>query len=362
MQRILHIVGGMDRAGAETMLMNLYRHIDRTQFQFDFIYFMDKKCDYDDEIEQLGGKIYQIIASNPFKRFIALKTFLNTHTEYQIVHSHTLLNSGFNLLAAQLAGVKYRIAHAHSTTNSNSGFTGEIYGSIAKKLIHKYSTFKIACGLKASTYLFSEAEAEILLNGIDVDAYTEIAGVNQNYIRDQFNISATTLVIIQVGRLQEVKNHIFSLQIMKKLKEKKIDFKFLIVGQGSLENDLKQKVKEANLEDKVIFTGVRTDVAQLMAGADLMLMPSYHEGFPVVLVESQAVGLPTLVSTNVSSEVDLDIGLIEFINLDMLDNWVERILEITIGDRMLHPYLLKEKGFDVKSNVLKLQQIYKTMQ
>lgn len=362
MQRILHIIGGMDRAGAETMIMNLYRNIDRTKFQFDFLYFMDKKCDYDDEIIALGGKIHRIIASNSITRNIKVYQFLKANPIYTIVHAHTLFNIGPNLLVAKLAGVNKRIAHSHNTSDNaiKNKVVKNIYQFFARTLIQKYSTFNIACGVEASEFLFDNKEIMILYNGIDVDEYGRIAKKNTNYIRENFNINPSSKILIQVGRLNEVKNHLFSLQLMKKLKDEQVDFKFLIIGQGPLEAELNNQVKILELENEVIFTGIRDDVPQLMASADLMVMPSLFEGFPVVLVESQAMGLRTLVSNNVSEEVDVVGDLIEFLSLDDSDKWMCNCLEYFKMEKNTSDYstILKQKGFDAKLNAKRLCEIY----
>ena len=132
MKRILHIIGKMDRAGAETMLMNLYRSIDRSKFQFDFVTFTTDKGDYDDEILSLGGKIVPIVAKDSLGRMGKLYRFLKTQPEYNIVHSHVILNNAFQLTAASLAGVKMRISHSHSTSNGGKGAIVSAYEKLAK--------------------------------------------------------------------------------------------------------------------------------------------------------------------------------------------------------------------------------------
>ena len=130
-KRVLHIIGKMDRAGAETMLMNLYRHIDRDQIQFDFVTFTYEEGDYDSEIIELGGKIIPIVGPNAISRMGRLARFLKDHPEYQIVHAHTLLSNAFHLIAAKIAGVKCFISHAHSTSNGKFGFIARVYEKIS---------------------------------------------------------------------------------------------------------------------------------------------------------------------------------------------------------------------------------------
>ncbi|WP_201529333.1 glycosyltransferase [Psychrobacter frigidicola] len=130
LQRVLHVVGKMDRAGAETMLMNLYRHINRTQIQFDFITFTSETGDYDAEIKELGGRIIPVLANNPIKRMLKFQQFLKTHPEYEIVHAHMLLSNAFHLLAAKDAGIKHRISHSHNTSNGQSNPFKKVYEKI----------------------------------------------------------------------------------------------------------------------------------------------------------------------------------------------------------------------------------------
>lgn len=358
-QRVLHVVGKMDRAGAETMLMNLYRHIDRTQIQFDFITFSTEAGDYDSEIKELGGRIIPIIANNPIKRMLKFQKFLKNHPEYEVVHAHMLLSNAFHLLAAKRAGVKQRISHSHSTSNGQSNTVKKVYEKWALITNRRVATYKIACGELAANYLFGSTKDVLLLpNAVDIRKMIEVAGNSRNYISQEFD--GNDLKIIQVGRLNEVKNHKFSLEIMEKLKNREIDFTLYFIGQGPLEDDLKQQVKGRSLENNVKFLGVRTDITELMASADYMIMPSLYEGFPVVLVESQTVGLTALVSNKVSTEVDLGLGLVDFIAINSADGWVNRLLSDrpSLCDNSERMTVMKSSGFDAATNAKQLMQVY----
>jgi glycosyltransferase EpsF len=367
MQRILHIVGKMDRAGAETMIMNLYRNIDRTQLQFDFLVFADVKGDYDDEIKTLGGIIHKISSGNPIRRMWALRKLLVENPIYTVVHSHTLLSSAFHLTAVKIAGVRYRIAHAHSTNDaSNKSLIGKIYKIISIKIIDSIATHYISCGQEASNFLFPNNPKVLFLpNAVDTVAYFKISTLNQDYLNQAFNLPKKCIKIIQVGRLIKVKNHFFSIYLAKKMKEREIDFKMFFVGQGNLEKSIKEYVLRENLSDEIILTGIRTDIPEMMAGADIMLLPSFHEGFPVVMVEAQTIGLPTLVSDKVSSEVDLGLGLVGFNSLDSdLDVWIDRLLAAVHEPKLQKEdflEILSDKGFDCKENAKMMQNLYNTI-
>jgi glycosyltransferase EpsF len=367
MQRILHTVGKMDRAGAETMIMNLYRTMDHTKFQFDFVVFSSQKGDFDKEIESLGGIIYTIVASNPIKRMFALKKLLEKHPEYKIVHSHTLFSTAFHLWAAKMANVPTRIAHAHNTSGRSKGkLMDVIYQTFSRKIINKYSTNYIGCGHAAAKFLFpTQKEVLFLPNAIDTNYFARIGEAKKNYITNEFQLEPNCLKIIQVGRLQPVKNHYFSLQIANELKNREVNFKMFFIGQGEMYNTLNNEIELRKLSNEVFLLGVRSDISELMAGADVMLMPSLHEGFPVVLVESQSVGLPSLIADTISPEVDLDADLIEFESLSSTAlNWVEKLLMLKLKGKINKKERLKKlaaQGFDIHSSVTLLSNLYNTM-
>jgi glycosyltransferase EpsF len=360
MLRVLHIVGKMDRAGAETMLMNLYRNIDRKKVQFDFITFTLDEGDYDDEIISLGGKIYPITASNPIDRMFKIKNFLLKNREYKIVHAHMALSNGLHMLSAKMAGVKTRISHSHNTNSGKSGLLNYAYEKISLILNNYISTHKIACGKEAAKYLFgSNTNVMIINNSIDLELYKNIARKDKNYW-NSIKKCNNGIKLLQVGRLIAVKNHYFSLEIARKLRQKEISFTFYIAGQGPLEDSIREKILEYNLVDCVILLGLRSDVPSLMASADIMLMPSLSEGFPVVLVESQAIGLMSIISNQVPFEVDIGLGLINFLSLEDVDTWVNEIISYK-QDRsknLVESNILRDRGFDVVYNAEILKNFY----
>lgn len=360
--RVLHIIGKMDRAGAETMLMNLYRNIDRSEIQFDFVTFTDEVGDYDVEITKLGGKIIPILASNPIERMLKLHKFLRQNPEYEIVHAHTLLSNAFHLLAAKGAGVKHPISHSHNTSNGHSSRVKKIYEKWALIINRRLAIHKIACGKLAAQYLFGTTkDVMILQNAVDIDAMVDVASLSLDYIEKNFENKG--LKIVQVGRLNKVKNHIFSINVAEELEQRGIEFTMYFIGQGPLEIYLKQEVENKHLKSRVKFIGVRSDVTELMASADYMIMPSLHEGFPVVLVESQVTGLKSIVSDRVSDEVDLNIGLVEFLSLNSVKYWVDRLSlprKLDVSEKFIVDSL-KLQGFDARTNAKKLSEFYKSL-
>jgi len=368
MIRILHIIGKMNRAGAETMLMNLYRKLDKEKYQFDFLYFSDETCDYDEEIQHLGGKIYRIPFNqykNPISRMFALYQLLKREKQFNIIHSHTLFSNGYNLIAAYLAGVKFRIAHSHNTSDikNKSFLLDKTYKYLSRYFIYKLATHTIACGKVAAAFLFPyQSDCFLLPNAINVDLFNEIGEKEIDYIEKKLNLDNNCLIIIQLGRLDPVKNHTFSIDLAKFMKDHGKIFHMIIVGDGKLNKELKQLVVNYKIENYISFLGIRTDIPELLAGSDVMLMPSLYEGFPVVLVESQSVGIPALISSSISHEVDLGVGLVEFLDLNAdFKIWMDTLFTLRDKEKMANNKrinILKDKGFDINTSIKRLEDLY----
>ena len=359
-QRILHIVGRMDRAGAETMLMNLYREIDRAKYQFDFLYFTDEPCDYDEEIKALGGNIIRINSRSTAKRFFTLYKTIK-QGDWQIIHSHTLFSSGLNLFAGKLANASMLVAHSHNTSDANSSsITGRFYQHAMRWLLSWVPTHYIACGKAAARYLFlNRNDVRIIPNAINIEQFINAQG---HKVKTELGIDEKQLIILQVGRLMPVKNHIFSVKIASILKDTRTDFQMLFVGTGAEQQSIESLINQLGLEKHVRLLSLRDDIPELMAAANVMLMPSLHEGFPVVLVESQAAGLPAVIADTISSEVDLNIDLVNFISLNSpLAEWASTIKAIAEKNKIpveTRIKTLEEHGFSARSGAKRLMTIY----
>lgn len=365
MARVLHVVSSMARAGAETMIMNLYRSIDREKFQFDFYSTSGRVGEYDDEIRDLGGNIYYAPSGNKVKKLLSFFKFIKANKQYSIVHVHILLGSALYLMFSKFGGIKLTICHSHSSNyrDIKNKILRSIYYKFCTNLIKIYADVHVACGQKAGVFLYPNiAKFIILPNSISLDTFVEIGQNNTDYLRKEFPHQDEVFKIVQIGRLIDVKNHIFSLKLAKILSDRNIQFDLFIVGQGPLEEKIKTLIDEYGLQNKVKLLGVRNDIPYIMAGADLNIMPSLYEGFPVVLVEAQAVGLKSLVSANVSREVDLGLALVEFEDIGMEQNWIDKIISLLKERRNPNFSLIFDKlssqGFDINQNVVLLEKVY----
>lgn len=358
--RVLQVVTHMNRGGLETMLMNYYRNIDRNKIQFDFLtHRNDAKKDYDDEIESLGGKIYHVSALNPFSLNYRkeLKKFFSEHPEYSIVHSHLDCMSAIPLKYAKQAGVKNRIAHSHSTSqDKNIKF---LLKKIYKNFIPKQATHLLSCSTEAGKWMFNGNKFTVLNNAIDAKKF--------QYNKEVFATKKKELgledcfVIGHVGRFNEPKNHTFIIDVFNEVAKQDETARLVLVGTGDLMENVRSKVNSLNLNDKVIFLGLRSDIAELMQAMDVFLFPSVYEGLPVTLVEAQAAGLPCIISDRISTESMITENITMMSLETPLNKWCSNVLSYKNYDKEDTFNQISEAGFDINENAKKLEEMYLEM-
>ena len=277
MIRVLQVFHGMDCGGAETMIMNLYRHIDRTIVQFDFLVHTSKKCFFDDEIKQLGGNIYYVPyykVTNGRQYKTALNQFFESHPEIKIVHGHLGSCAHIYLQIAKQHGC-YAIAHSHNTKPKGFSLKNLLYRIFTYKT-RKVADYFFGCSIAAAEYRFGyriahSNKCDILKNAIDVGMFAYSEDYRKE-IRDEFNLG-NKFVIGHVGRFNTQKNHTFLIDIFKVVHDKMPDSVLILVGIGNLMPVIKQKVESLGLKESVIFAGLRSDVHKMMSAFDVFLFP-----------------------------------------------------------------------------------------
>lgn len=356
--RVLQVVTHMNRGGLETMLMNYYREIDRSKVQFDFLtHRSDGEKDYDAEILTLGGKIYHLPPLNPFSFTYrkALDRFFAEHPEYHIVHSHLDCMSSIPLHAAKKHGVPVRLAHAHNT-NQVHDFKFPLKLYYKKRIAHE-ATMLFACGQKAGEWMYSGENFQILNNAISTQRYAFLPEVREKMKNDlELN---HRLVIGHVGRFGIQKNHAFLIEVFSKIILKRSDAVLLLIGDGELRSVIEQQVRLLNLQGKVRFLGLRSDIPDLMQAMDVFLFPSLFEGLPVTMVEAQAAGLPCFISDAVPAQCIMTDNVWQLPLSSAADAWAEKILkEYAVFKRHDTSAEIKNAGFDIVENAKWLQNFY----
>lgn len=327
MIRVLHVVSIMDRGGMESYIMNIYRCIDRTTMQFDFLVHHAKKGAFEDEINALGGNVYRTTFLDDFNllRYREALRRIYADGDYRVIHGHLGSTACLYLSEAEKMGVPWRILHAHCSNHTKSlkGVLKHImfgYGP-------QYANIKLACSQRAGEYLFRQKPFEETTNGIAVEHFL-FSQMQRNAFRKQLNLTRK-YVIGHVGRFTAEKNHAYLLEVFKKLHRKIPEAVLLLVGEGPLKKKMQNKVSIMGLDTSVCFMGMQADCAPFYQAMDVFVMPSLYEGMPLSGIEAQCAGLPCVFSSTVSPEIKID-SLVSFlpINKSAQIEWVNLLQQL----------------------------------
>ena len=363
--RVLQVLHILNRGGAEAMIMNLYRRIDRSRVQFDFLVHSQERGLFEEEIESMGGHIFRVSAFrgiNLISYYHECLKFFKAHPEIKIVHGHLGSCAAYYLLAAKKCGM-YTIAHSHSAGNIKN-----LYDLSYK--IFSYPTRWIAdqllgCSTEAgiARYGAKATKSNKYLNFNNaVDPH--LFRFNQNKrqaLRNEFNITDNALLIGTVGRVTPQKNPLRIYSIFKEIVQQEPDAICLWVGTGEMENHIQKLILTDGLANRIIMTGVRSDIPTVMSALDCMIFPSLWEGLPVSVIESQMANLPCVLSTNISRETEIS-DLLSWHSLNESDSaWAMDSIRLASqykGQRTHYNFIPADSGYDINKTAQALMQFY----
>lgn len=339
--RILQVVSRMQRAGIETWLMHVLRHVDRERFQMDFLVHREEPGHFDDEIRALGSRVLFAAPLRRVCKYSQLVThLLRSAPPYDIVHSHLDYFSGYPLKCADRVGVPIRIAHSHNDlarSYPRLRWSLKLYAQRSMSLISRHCTLGLATSAVAGESLFGRQQSSfhwsVLPCGIDLSVYAPEK--TRGDIRSEFGIPDDAIVVGHVGRFAEQKNHDMILNIAEAMLRRTSKFHLVLVGEGPLRERTEEEVNRRGLATHVTFAGVRGDVPRLLASAfDVFLFPSLFEGLGLVVVEAQSAGCPVVISDVVPHEADVVSRLITRLPLSSpTEQWAEAILQSSLKSR-----------------------------
>ena len=358
--RILHVIGIMNRGGAETMIMNLYRNIDRTKVQFDFVENEGEDAVFDPEIRSLGGRIYRCpryCGRNHLAYTKWWKDFFESHKNvYSIVHGHIGSTAAIYLSIAKKYGC-YAIAHSHS-----AGKGSVMYRVLSYPTRYVADHF-FACSGDAGISRYGSKvgndvnRCQVLNNAIDVEKFS-FNPKQRKALRGSLGISEDTLVVGHVGRFVEVKNHLFLLEVFEEIQKQNRNTVLLLVGDGELRSKIEETITGKNLGDHLILTGFQSNTWDYYQAMDVFVMPSVFEGVPVSLVEAQTAGLPCCVS----SGVPLDAAITDLVQYRSLEEspvqWARWILDRDVYLRQDTKEAVGYAGYDIAKTSRWLEEYY----
>ena len=363
MKRVLHVIGSLNNGGSQAMVMELYRNINRSKLQFDFVIHRPEELFYEKEILSLGGKIHFLPAlnlNNVAKYRKNWVEFFKSHSEYKIIHGHVRSTASIYLNVAKKCGLT-TISHSHSTS-SGVGISA-IVKDILQYPIRFVADYFFACSLRAGKWLFGKNTIQkenfyIVRNAIDIQKYI-FNEAKRLKIRDEFNLESK-LVIGHIGRFSYPKNQLFLLDIYKEVFKKNSNSVLILVGDGELRQQIEEKIITLGLKENVILTGIRSDVPELLQAFDVFVCPSLYEGLGIVAIEAQAAGLPCIVADTLPKAETCLTQLIEYLPLKKDPSfWANKILaSYRIFNRENKFNEIQSAGYDISVTSKKVEKFY----
>lgn len=365
--RVVHCLDSLEiTGGVQTMIMNVYRNIDKSRVQFDFAaYDVPEQNSYVHEIESSGGRVFKVdnlSTAKPLRFYMQYKRLFGNE-RFCAVHAHNIQHNGIILMAAKHCGISNRISHSHQCFDDRAnGFAKKIFNSILMKMNLHYATERVACSDVAAKFLYGDNSYIFLPNAVEYQRFMYYDVEKSTVLRSELGIRKGENVLMHIGRFAPQKNHFFFIDVLKNLPEN-FKYKMLFVGDGELREEFSRAIADNGLDDRCMLLGVRSDVPELLAITDLFLLPSTSEGLPVCIIEAQESGVMSIISDTITHQTDLNLGLVEFLPITDGKRWSERIVEscnrkhsATHEQRL---EAIKTHGFDMNSCTEEFYRLYK---
>lgn len=359
--RVLHVLGRTDLGGAESRTMDIYRNIDRSRVQFDFIKHTQDECFFDEEIRRLGGYVYEMPRFKLYNYFAykrAFRLFFKEHKEIAAVHGQMTSTASIYLQQAKKSGIKATIAHARSA-GVDKGLKGRITRWMRRSL-WKTADVCLTCSNLAGEAVFGKKAMKqgrviFVPDALETERYAYQPALREE-VRREYNLE-DKFVIGHAGRFHYAKNHEFLLKVFACVREKREDVLLFLAGDGELLEKTKQQAKELGIEKDVIFAGMQKDVNRLYQAFDMLLFPSRFEGLPGTVVEAQIAGLPCLISDTISPQVKIT-GLVTFFSLNRTPKEWAEALPPKVQERRGYAGEAAAAGYEIKQQAEKIMNSY----
>ena len=347
------LIHGMSEylGGREKFIMELYRRLDKSRIQFDFICDNRKgKLVYEEEILSAGGRIFVLppVREKPLVHLQRWKEIYR-NKPYRAIYCHAnrkLKTAAFFRYARQ-AGVPIRILHSHNSDDLKDRSTfRQILEKTAAVEWRRCVTHRFSCSRKAGEWMFGKtADFRVIPNAIDTERF-DLDSEKRERIRTREGVTGHR-VYGTVARISPEKNPLFLAEVFYEIHRLQPDSVFWLIGEGNLEAELREKISSLGVGESFRLLGRKENVDEYLNGMDVFLLSSIHEGFPITLVEAQASGLPCLVSDKVTEEVAITDNVV-FLPLSAgPQEWAEKATALSSRDRSSRKEALKEKGFNL---------------
>ena len=369
--KVLYFVDRLLIGGIQTFILNNIEHIHKTKVQIDFLILDDGNV-YETEtnLKLQGYNVYKLEGvwlrkpTDYFNYFKKIDEFFLNHHDYKVVHLHSSSKNFYVLKSAKKYGIPVRIAHSHNIGFQSKNKMQIMIGNLCKPLLKKYATDYFACAYLAGEWLFGkkavkDGKVKVIHNAVEYEKF-KFNEEKRIEIRNRLNINEK-IVIGNVGRFSEQKNHEFLIDIFSEIHKMNKMSTLMLIGKGEKEELIRKKVKNLGLENDVIFMGFCDNVNELMWAMDIFLMPSLHEGLPVVGIEAQAAGLPCFMSKYVITDEVKITGLVSFVELKQSPKeWAEKILNSDLNRKDTKAEI-EQAGYLIMDTAKELENFYRNV-
>lgn len=364
--RVLYISDTFrQRSGITAVIRNYMIHFDWSRIQVDLLVNDTSEVEAVDQMRKLGANVYfmPVLGMKNVCFFIKfIKQFFAEH-HYDIVHSHYYqLDTMVFPIARRACNCKC-ISHSHSTKYSEYKLRS-LRNWVISRGIGKAADVWAACSNEAGEFLFGKnyrnsTKKLIVINGIENSeyAYNEKTRIQK---REEFGIGQDEIVVGHIGRMAPPKNPLFIIDIFAELLKLNKNYRLMMVGNGPMEDQVKNKTSKLGLNDKIYFAGVRNDVPQLINAFDIFLFPSLYEGLGIVAVEAQANGLKCVVSDTVPKDVDLT-GITMMSIKEPPVKWADVINNTNFERNKDYNKKVSEAGYDIQTAADRLLDYYESL-
>ncbi len=360
--KMMYVLTGLHTGGAETLLRDLLRKLDRERFE-PIIVSIVPVGKIGKEIKQAGDKVVTLNIKKKWNFLLMFWSFLSLikREKPQIIHAH-LFHAIFLTRLVKLFNKKIKII---------STIHNENIGGRSREVI-----LRITGGLSNVTNTISQRVSQIMINkkavkknkiitifnGIDPEKFYPDPEKGQE-IKKELNIEDNSPVLISVGRLTRAKGFFYLIKVVKKLRDKYLDIVLLVLGEGEEREKLEKQVRDLGLENNVFLLGNKSNVNDYLNTADIFVSSSLWEGLPTVILEAMACQLP-VVATDVGGTREMvkeacSGFLIEPENPQVLSDKIDRLLSSPQKEKMGEQGREVVKGeFSLETMVDNYQKLY----
>lgn len=320
MKKVLIVMyNTLNAGGIQKVVMNIVESLS-SDYTFDILCFQKEQGSLEEEFLAYGGKIIKVpvyyqgtskirrrmdFYMRGFKIYRAVLNTIKKQGPYDIIHCHNSYESGICLKAAKKMSVPIRIAHSHTNFSYKENVIRKLYEKVYGYLIYRCATHMVGCSVKAVESLFGKYRDKVIVinNGVDMSKF------NPDLYLEKTNID-DAIQLIQIATFSENKNQIFTINVLDELIKRNVQARLRFVGRYSDQkseqyyHEMKNLIYEKHLDKYIQFLPSNTDVAQALSESDVLIFPSYEEGFGIVPLEAQAMQKKCYISDSVTNEID----------------------------------------------------------